>query len=138
MQAGNWKSLEWARLFVGATAAIFGFHSSALLNGPGALGAGEERRRVLLKGRAAETQPGDGPGVIVSPTVGSDAHRAVCWREPYQMAAVTSEVLLGRKTTAERKEANAVTAEQPHLVTAAQRKSYSSSSAFHINRVFNC
>lgn len=71
---------------------IFGFHSSALLNGLGALGAGEERRRVLLRGRAAETQPGDGPGVIASPTVGSDAHRAMYGRAVYPMAAVTSEL----------------------------------------------
>lgn len=80
---------------------IFGFHSSALLNGPGALGAGEERRGVLLKGRAAETQPGDGPRVIVSPTVGGDVHTAMYGRDVYQMAAVTSQLSLRRKRTAE-------------------------------------
>lgn len=80
---------------------IFRFHSSALLNGPGALGAVEERRRVLLKGRAAETQPGDGPRVIVSPTVGSDAHQAMYGRDAYQMA-VTSELSRRRKKRAER------------------------------------
>lgn len=81
---------------------IFGFHSSALLNGPGALGVGEERRRVLLKGRAAETQPGDGPRVIVSPTVGSDAHQAMYGRDAYRMAGVTSELSRRRKKRAER------------------------------------
>lgn len=81
---------------------IFRFHSFALLNGPGALRAGEERRRVLLKGGAAETQPGDGPRVIVSPTVGSDAHRAMYERDVYRMVAVTSELSRPQKTTTER------------------------------------
>lgn len=112
MRAGNWKSLERVRLFFWITAAIFGFHSSALLNGPGALEAGEERRRrVLLKGRAAETQPGDGPRVVVSPTVGCDTLRAMYGRVVYRMAAVTSEVSQRWETNL----ANAVTDEQPRL-----------------------